>query len=204
MNKSSVPRHRTPAECNEALESFVADVEQLLRVERIARRHAGSDLEAADLLQEAFTRILAGDRAWPCGLDAQPFVIEVIRSIASERREKWKRRRSHIATTGDPPPETVPCTAPTAAERLEGLQQDAAMRARALAHFDDDPELRALTEALLEGWEKPEMLSLFDHDQTRYNSTRRRLRRRLNKLPVAPPQTGEPNDQDHAREADDR
>lgn len=204
MNKSSAPEHLSAAECNAALETFAADAEQLLRLQLIARRHAGSDLEAADLVQEAFTRILDGDRAWPKGLAAQPFLIRVIQSIASEIREKRKRRKPHMATKGDPPEDTVPCFAPTAAEMLETLQEDAATRVRVLEHFDDDPELRTLTEALLEGWEKPELLSLFDHDETRYSTTRRRLRRRLNKLSVALPQIGGTHDQDHAREADDR
>lgn len=205
MNKSSTPEHLGAAEKYEGLEALAADAEQSMRLRVIAGRHARGDLEAEDLVQEAFIRILDGDgRAWPRDLPALPFVAGVIRSVASEIREKRKRRKPHMTMTEEPPDDTVACPAPTAAETLEMLQQDAAMRARALKHFEDDPELQTLTEALLQGWEKAELLSLFDHDETRYQATRKRFRRRTKKLPAALPQTGGPHDQDHAWEADDR
>lgn len=97
-----------------------------------------------------------------------------------------------MVATGDPP-------VPTPAELLELLQQDRSI----LDHFEDDPELRTLAEALLEGWEKPELLSLFDNDATKYNTTRKRYRRRIDKLLAALPRSGGPHDQDRARETDD-
>lgn len=204
MNKSSALEHLTAAECSAALEAFVADEKELLRLKVIARRRAGSDLEADELIQDAFIGILDGNRSWPRGLATRPFLIEVIRSIANGVREKRKRREAEMGMPGVLSDDTVPCSAPTAAEVLESLQRDGVMRARMLEHFGDDPELRALAEALLEGWEKAELLSLFDNDETKYSTTRRRLRRRLNKLPVVPSQMSGAHDQDNAREVDDR
>jgi DNA-directed RNA polymerase specialized sigma24 family protein len=203
MNKNSTPEHLNASECNRALEAFVSDEENILRLYKIARRHAGSDLDAEELVQDAFTRILDGDRAWPRGLGATPFVIKVIQSIASERREKQKRRKPFMTMTGTPPEDILPCLEPTAADMLELLQQDAIMRAKTLKHFEDDPELRMLAEALLDGWEKQELLSLFDQDEPRYKATRKRFRRRMQKLEAALTQTGGPHDQDHAQEVDD-
>ena len=204
MNKSSALEHLTAAECNAALEAFVADEEQLLKLHRIARRHAGRDLEADDLVQDAFTRILDGSRTWPRGLAAMPFLIGVIRSIANGMRKKLKKHDAETTMSGDPPDDTVPSSTPTAAEMLETLQQDAAMRAQTLDHFEDDPELRTLAEAFLERWEKAELLSLFDNDEHKYEAARKRFRRRTKKLEAALPKPGGAHDQDHAREADDR
>lgn len=204
MNKNSTPEHLSASERNAALEAFTSNPEQILRLYKIARRYAGNDLEAGDLVQEAFTRILDDDRAWPRGLDARPFVIKVIQSIADEIRQKKKRRERHVTITGAPPEDTLPCPEPTAAEMLELLQQNATMRTRMLEYFRDDPELYMLAEALLEGWEKPELLSLFDHDETRYQATRKRFRRKTKKLEAALNQTGGTHDQNHAREDDDR
>jgi DNA-directed RNA polymerase specialized sigma24 family protein len=167
MNKSSMPEHLSASECNVALVALTSNNEQSLRIFKIARRYAGSDLDAEELVQEAFVRILDGERIWPRGLDATPFVIKVIQSIASEIRSKRKRREPYMITTGEIPEDTLQCPAPTAAELLELIQQDAAMRARMLEYFRDDPEIRTLAEALLEGWDKTELLSLFDHDEPR-------------------------------------
>jgi len=202
MNKKSTPGYLNATERNAALEGFVADEAQLLRLYAIARRRAGSDLEAEELVQEAFRRILDEDRSWPRGVATQPFIVKVIQSIASEIREKRKRRRPHMHVIGDPPDDTVPCLAPTAAEALEALQHDMTMRARAFKYFEDDPELLMLTEALLEGWKKQDLLSLFDNDELRYQTTRKRFRRRMTKLQAAPTKIGGPHDQDHAREND--
>ncbi|MDQ1902355.1 sigma factor [Paracoccus sp. WLY502] len=204
MNKSSTPEHLSASECNAALETFASNTDQMLRLDKIARRYAGSDLEAEELVQEAFIRILDGDRAWPRGLDTRSFVIKVIQSIASEIRERGKRRKPHMTMTGTLPEDTLPCPDLTAAETLDLLQQDAAMRARMLEYFKDDPELCMLAEALLEGWEKSELLFLFDQDESRYQATRKRFRRRTKKLEATLTKIGEPHDQDQAREADDR
>ncbi len=205
MNRSSTPEHLSASECNVALVALTSNADQSLRLHKVARRYAGSDLDAEELIQEAYVRILDGERTWPVGLDAMPFIIKVIQSIASEIREKRKRREPYMTTTGTPPDDnTLPCPAPTAAEMLETLQEDASMRARMLEHFKDDPDLHMLAEALLEGWGKPELLSLFDHDEPQYQATRKRFRRKMKKLEAVLIQTGGPHDKEYAREANDR
>lgn len=204
MNKSSSLEHLTPTECNTALEAFVADEAKLLHLHMIARRRAGSDLEAEDLIQDAFTLVLNGTRAWPRGLDATRFLFKTIQSIANGERQKRKRRERDGKLTGDPPDEDVPCPAPTAAELLEMLQEDTALRDRALRHFEDDPSLQALAKGLLDGQEKTELLRLFDNDETRYQTARTRFRRKTQKLLSALPQTGGSHDQEQAREAYER
>ena len=104
----------------------------------------------------------------------------------------------------DPPDGEVPCPARTPAETLETLHQDDAMRTLLLTYFEGDDELQTLAEGLFEGWPKDDLLALFDNDERRYATIRKRYRRKTEKLRGALPQPGGPHDQDHAQEADDR
>ena len=49
------------------------------------------DLEANDLLQEAFCRALAGDRKCPKHVDVVKFLVEAVRSIANGEGEKVEK-----------------------------------------------------------------------------------------------------------------
>ena len=65
----------------------------LLRLKVIARLHGRSlppDVSWADLLQEAFARVLDGSRAIPPQVPAVAFLAGVMRSIKAEH---WRRRR---------------------------------------------------------------------------------------------------------------
>ncbi|MGO8063602.1 hypothetical protein ACC716_36175 [Rhizobium johnstonii] len=47
--------------------------------------------EASDLLNEALTRILSGDRPWPANISLHAFLSQVMRSIASQWRHEDMR-----------------------------------------------------------------------------------------------------------------
>ena len=73
------------------------------------------------------------------------------------------------------PDEPISSGAPSPAELVEALSE----RQSALRRIEDDPEVHALAEAILEGWDTDQLLSLFDGSQKAYETTRRRLRRRI-------------------------
>jgi hypothetical protein len=52
-----------------------------------------------------------------------------------------------------------------------------------MALFEDDAEAEALAEGILDGWEKDELLGLFDGDVARYETMRKRFRRKINSHP---------------------
>jgi len=62
----------------------------LLRLRQIARmRSAGLvGVEWEDLLQEAFSRILAGTRRWPVEVPIVAFIAQLMRSLASEHHRQ--------------------------------------------------------------------------------------------------------------------
>jgi DNA-directed RNA polymerase specialized sigma24 family protein len=130
-------------------------------------RVAGSG-EGDDLIQEAFCRILSGDRKWPRSVPAVAFVIKTMQSIAYD----WRKRRRTIVGLPDEP---IPSLSPSPADVVEALSE----RQSALRSLEDDPEVHALAEAILDGWDTDQLLSLFDENQKIYETTRRRLRRRI-------------------------
>jgi hypothetical protein len=63
----------------------VADTTRLMR---IAKKYGGRiKYEPEDLVHEALCRVLDERRSWPRRVETMPFLVEVIKSIASE----WKQ-----------------------------------------------------------------------------------------------------------------
>ena len=52
-----------------------------------------------------------------------------------------------------------------------------------MALFDGDDDAEALAEGIMDGWEKQDLLSLFDGDTTRYETVRKRFKRKVNAHP---------------------
>jgi DNA-directed RNA polymerase specialized sigma24 family protein len=169
-----------PAERALALK-LVTDCD-LLRLKVIARLHGRSlppDMSWADLLQEAFARVLDGSRAIPPGVPTVAFLAGVMRSIKAEH---WRRRRR--AT--EQQPALVNEYQLVAAESAEACdpQPDperwliAAQQLEAIGMlFAHDPVALQIIAGLGDGFTAEEIRATLGMSKTEYDSARKRMRR---------------------------
>ncbi len=148
---------------------------------------------AEDLLQEAFLRLLAGDRSWRRGVDFDYQVARVMDSIASD----WRRRagsRPEICEAGlDPPDDSgedvdaasvleMPTPGPPVEERLVVREKLRKMvRKVAAGRFGDDPEALEVVEYFRLGLDRREMQESTRMPEERLAAAIRRVRRRAKK-----------------------
>ena len=156
----------------------------LLRLKVIARLHGRSlppDLCWADLLQEAFARVLDGSRAIPAGVPTVAFLAGVMRSIKAEH---WRRRRR---ATQQQPVLAIEYQV-VAAETAEACdpQPDperwliAAQELQAIGTlFAHDPVALQIIAGLGDGLTAEEIRRALGMSKTDYDSARRRMRRAL-------------------------
>jgi DNA-directed RNA polymerase specialized sigma24 family protein len=154
----------------------------LLRLKVIARLHGRSlppDLSWADLLQEAFARVLDGSRAIPAGVPAVAFLAGVMRSI---KAEYWRRR----ATERQPgTPHDYQPAAPQMAEACDPRPDPerwltAAQQIEAIGRlFAQDTAALQIIAGLGDGHTPEEIRAMLGMTKTDYDSARRRMRRAL-------------------------
>jgi DNA-directed RNA polymerase specialized sigma24 family protein len=156
----------------------------LLRLKVIARLHGRSlppDVCWADLLQEAFARVLDGSRTIPSGVPTVAFLAGVMRSIKAEH---WRRRRratqqqpvlaseyqlvqAETAEACDPQPD--PERWLIAAQELQAIG----------TLFAHDPVALQIIAGLGDGLSAEEIRRALGLGKTDYDSARRRMRRAL-------------------------
>ena len=156
----------------------------LLRLKVIARLHGRSlppDVSWADLLQEAFTRVLDGSRAIPAGVPAVAFLAGVMRSIKAEH---WRRRRR----ANEQQPVLATEYQVVAAETAEACDTRpdperwliAAQQLQAIGLlFAPDPVALQIISGLGDGLTAEEIRQTLGMTKTDYDSARRRMRRAL-------------------------
>lgn len=138
----------------------------LVKVARLYARKTTYEYE--DLLQEAFSRVLAGDRTWRRDLPAVTFFSGVMRSIAWE----WRRNDGSFVEEFELSDEGVEARGVIA--RLD-VQ-------RVLSLFDDDTVARKLAVQMMVGTKAEELQAAFGLSSTEYESKRKKIRRRIEKL----------------------
>jgi RNA polymerase sigma-70 factor (ECF subfamily) len=156
----------------------------LLRLKVIARLHGRSlppDISWADLLQEAFARVLDGSRAIPPEVAPVAFLAGVMRSIKAEH---WRRRRratgqhpvlandyQRVAaeTTEACDPQPDPERWLIAAQQLEAIGM----------LFAQDPVALQIIAGLGDGLTAEEIRRALGMSKTDYDSARKRMRRAL-------------------------
>ena len=135
----------------------------------IAKHHARNNrtrYEHQDLISEAYCRVLEGRRAWPRDVPTKIFFSGVIRSIAWE----WKRDLlSEEIEVGD-----------EGAEERGTLAKIDAMKIVAL--FEDDPIAQNIVIGMMDGARGEELEEASGLSQTEYESKRKKIRRRIEKL----------------------
>jgi len=155
----------SPAEVVKAVYALTdGDKTALMKIARVYAMKTPYGHE--DLLQEAICRVLSGARAWPRGLSAVPFLVGVVRSIASE----WK---------------TEPLGA--AADAIDPRTGEAGAIAsidvgKIVALFSDDPVAQTIVVGMMEGARGQELMRLSGLSRTDYESKRTKIRRRIEKL----------------------
>jgi len=171
-----------PAETALALK--IVSKSDLLRLKTIARIHARglpADVGWADLLQEAFARILDGSRQQPEGVPLVAFLAGVMRSLKSDH---WRRalRESRYAqecripqTPGEPEDLELGDPAPDP-ERLLGALQELAAIDRL---FANNRVVLQIINGLAEGLTADQICTAMGISKTDYDSARKRMRRTL-------------------------
>ncbi|PWT90122.1 MAG: hypothetical protein C5B56_05975 [Proteobacteria bacterium] len=119
-----------------------------------------------DLLQEAICRVLEGRRSWPAGSSATLFIGGVMRSIAWEWQDDCFDEETDI---GDEGAEARGVMSRLDLTKIMGL-------------FRDDPVAQRIIAGIIEGARGEELQITCGVTQTEYESKRRKIRRRLEKL----------------------
>jgi RNA polymerase sigma-70 factor (ECF subfamily) len=136
-------------------------------VMKVARLHAWkTPYDHEDLIQEAFVRVLDGRRDWPLDVHPAVFLAGVIRSIAWEWRSDSSQEDADIGDEGH--------------EERRSMAKIDAMKVLDL--FNDDPVAQKLVAGLMEGARGEELQAASGLDKTEYESKRRKIRRRIEKL----------------------
>ena len=118
-----------------------------------------------DLLQEAYCRVLDGRRGWLRGVPAVLFFHGVMRSIAWEWKMEFTSEEIDIGDEG-------------AVERATLAKIDVMK----IALFDDDPTARKIVLGMMDGARGEELQESSGLNPTEYESKRRKIRRRIEKL----------------------
>lgn len=153
---------------------LVTDMD-LLRLKSVARLYARglpADVAWDDLLQEAMTRVLTGQRIKPDDIPMVAFLAGVMRSLRSDHIRRGRHRVAH-----DDPPPTFEVLDPAADPERALIAAEELVRIRAL--FVNDTIALSIIGGLAEG-NSPEQIRA-NHDISRrdYDSARKRMRRCL-------------------------
>ncbi|NOS76717.1 MAG: hypothetical protein HOP35_02095 [Nitrospira sp.] len=196
-NPLQVPAHpATIAEAAAAIEALYSDKPKLHKLYQYARfriegiEGAAEGYAAEDILSEAVTRTLEGDRKWnKTAVDIVGHLIGVMKSLSSHMAESVCNRNvstylesevMQVTKEGDvvSPLEQHPSSRPGPDRILEAHQKVDYMKQA----FKEDKEVSQVIEALQEGFNGPETQELLGISQTEYETRMRRMRRKKNIL----------------------
>lgn len=186
----------TVAEATAAIEALYSDKLKLhklhqyakFRIEGIGRAAEGSDAE--DLLSEAVTRTLEGDRKWnKTAVDMVGHLIGVMKSLSSHMAESVGTRKistyleSEVTQVTDEgevvsPLEQYPSSRP-GPDRILEVHQRVDLIEQA---FKEDKEVSQVIEAVREEFSGPEIQELLGISKTEYETRMKRLRRKAKNL----------------------
>jgi hypothetical protein len=130
--------------------------------------------EPDEFVQEAICRVLAGIREWPRGLEKIRFLAGVIKSIAGDR----KRALSRNVSIDDVKEREVGDKG--ADER--GIMAKIDLQRIVTSHFEDDPIAGKIMLAMAEGAKGEDLKQASGLSPTEYESKRKKIRRRIEKL----------------------
>lgn len=182
MNNVDTAGVLTREELEEAISAF--SNAELLRLRSAAQLYAVYPVEPEELVQEALLRAIAGTRKCPRNVSVARFVAEAIRSIAHDELQKVENRRDEVSihddTIGNADAVNPREPGPTAEERMISDEQVRGTENRLLELFDGDDEAQLILLGMLTETEGAELREITGLDQTRFNSKRRYVRRKIN------------------------
>jgi DNA-directed RNA polymerase specialized sigma24 family protein len=154
----------------------------LLRLKTIARLHARGlppDVAWDDLLQEAFTRMITGQRVRPEGLGAVAFLAGIMRSLRADhlrRAYRAGRQALRLDQTADEAREVELCDPNSSPEQWLIAQQQLTAIEKL---FVDDPVALQIIAGLGNGLSAEQIRSAEGISKVDYDSARKRMRRSL-------------------------
>jgi RNA polymerase sigma factor (sigma-70 family) len=184
MSAADAARKRSAEDCKDEIEEVSRH--QGDRLLLIARYFAArARLSPEDLLQEALTRVLCGDRQRPPDVDIVAFLGGVMKSIASsEVRKRARREDAGYAET----PTDLGLFADTVSDGRAGVEEticreehDAAFHAWLYEQFDDE-ETQLVLLGVFEGLSGEELCVQTGVSKSQLATIRRRIRRKISEF----------------------
>jgi RNA polymerase sigma-70 factor (ECF subfamily) len=150
----------------------------LLRLRQIARMRVTGlvGVEWEDLLQEAFSRILAGTRRWPIKVPLVAFVAQSIRSLASEHARQ-QTVHPFVALDASSDPSGLPMAVPDDRPRVDQLLESRELWTALIRRLEADPAALAILLGHLRGETAAETMARADLSPHEYDAARKRFRR---------------------------
>lgn len=159
----------------------------MTRLHRVAQKLTWDGVMGReDLIQESFCRVLSGSRPWPANVDLMPFLVWVMRSVASAERRKRKGLGGEDASAKPPlslhdasgalvidPEDPRP--------NIEDVLMADALKQEVLGLFKDDTVAEFLAEGIMDGMQGEELRKAADLEPTPFASKRRLINRRIEK-----------------------
>lgn len=136
-------------------------------------------VDGSDLLSEAITKSLSGDRRCPRDISFIAFLVNTMKSIAFNERRKADLIPIQEPIDNDPANDTlfsVPDNKQGVLETVETINELDAL----YAIFKNDECVTMLLMGLQDGYEPDEICEMEGWDRKKYNSIRKKLRRGVN------------------------
>jgi DNA-directed RNA polymerase specialized sigma24 family protein len=153
---------------------------KLYEIERIAVR--GTDLSPGDLLHEALSAAIMGDRNCPRDVPFMAFIVETMRSIASHHREK---RRGEPTDGGAAPEaqEARPVFSAAASDPEQTLIERESADTVGAIHdcFEGDEQAQMVVLGWSDGYRGKDLRDFVGVDQTALDYIIKRIRRTMAK-----------------------
>lgn len=159
----------------QGIDSLISSEEQILRLRMFWDRSSCffSSVEFEDVLNETITCLLEGKRRYPIGLDFFVFFLQVFRSVADNLRKKTK----NLVLNCDEKDFDGKCERDT-----EEFYHNSLLVELLENMFRNDEEVQSLLLCIVEGQKKSETIEIFEWDEDKYLSVKRRLTRGAQKI----------------------
>jgi DNA-directed RNA polymerase specialized sigma24 family protein len=153
---------------------------KLDEIERIALR--GTDLSPGDLLHEALSAAIMGDRKCPRDVPFMAFIVQTMRSIASHHREK-RRRESADGGAAQEAQEARPVFSTVTSDPEQMLIERESEDTVGAIHdcFEGDEQAQMVVLGWSEGYRGKELRDFVGVDQAALDYATKRIRRSMTK-----------------------
>jgi DNA-directed RNA polymerase specialized sigma24 family protein len=153
---------------------------KLYEIERIALRR--TDLSPGDLLHEALSAAIMGDRTCPRDVPFMAFIIQTMRSIASHHREK-RRREPADGGAAQEAQEARPVFSTVTSDPEQMLIERESEDTVVAIHdcFEGDEQAQMVVLGWSEGYRGKELRDFVGVDQTALDYAIKRIRRTMTK-----------------------